>query len=70
MSEALESLKIIVASICVPKKLIFPHLQELKFALDERMLVYFPFTVRGEELIQPEIQMSIQKNALRWGRLI
>lgn len=70
VSEALESLKIITASIAVPKKLILPRLPEVEFTLRDSMLVYFPFTARGEELIQPEIQMSIQKNALRWGRLI
>ena len=70
LAEALESLKIITASIAVPKKLIFPRLPEVGFTLQDRMLVYLPFTERGEELIQPEIQMSIQKNALRWGRLM
>ncbi|MEN6438113.1 MAG: hypothetical protein ABFD97_05980 [Syntrophobacter sp.] len=68
--EALESIKILIASVAVPKRLIFPRIPKLQLTLRDHALAYLPFCERGEEYIQPTIQMSIQKNALKWGRLI
>jgi len=70
LAEALESIKILIASMAVPKRLIFPRIPQLRLALLEHALAYLPFCERGEEYIEPTIQMSIQKNALKWGRLI
>jgi DNA-directed RNA polymerase subunit RPC12/RpoP len=70
VSEALEGLKAMVASMAVPRKSIFPLLPQIEFSLEDHMLAYLPFAERGEELIQTEMGTSIQKNALKWGRLI
>ncbi len=70
VSEAIQSLKVLVASLAVPRKSVFPRLPEIEFSLEDRTLVFFPFAQRGEELIQPEMGTCIQKNALKWGRLI
>jgi hypothetical protein len=70
LGEAIESVKVLIASVGLPKKAIFPHLSELNFAMKDSRLVYLPFTLRGEELIQDEIGMSVQKAALSWGKLI
>lgn len=69
-SEALESIKVLIASIAVPRKAVLPHVPGMKLSAESRTLVYLPFTERGEELVQPELEVSIQKNALKWGRLI
>jgi DNA-directed RNA polymerase subunit RPC12/RpoP len=70
LNEALESLRVFIASIAHPKKSVIPHLGQMSFALKDSRLFYFPFTLRGEELIQPQIGISIQKAALFWGKLI
>lgn len=70
LNEALESLRVLIASIAHPKKSVLPHLHEMTFSLKDSRLAYLPFTVRGEELIQQEIGMSVQKAALSWGKLI
>ena len=70
INEALESVRVLIASLAVPKKLIFPLIPRIELSLLDRMLVFVPFETRGEELIQPELMTSVQKNALKWGRLI
>jgi uncharacterized protein YbaR (Trm112 family) len=69
-SEAIQGLRALVASIAVPRKFFFPRLPEITFSLEDHELVFIPFAERGEELIQPEMGTCIQKNALKWGRLI
>ena len=70
LGETLESLKVLIAAIGVPKKTVLPHLSELNFSMKDSRLVYLPFTAHGEELVQEEIGMSVQKAALSWGKLI
>ncbi len=70
LNEALESLRVLIVSVAHPKKSVLPHLPEMTFSLRDSRLAYLPFTVRGEELIQQEIGMSVQKAALSWGKLI
>ncbi|MHC1726569.1 MAG: hypothetical protein AB9866_11250 [Syntrophobacteraceae bacterium] len=70
LSEALESIKVLVASIAVPKKMVLPRIPEMKLSSEGHTLVYLPFALSGDEFVQTEIQMSIQKSALKWGRLI
>jgi hypothetical protein len=70
LEEALEVLPILVGSFAVPKKTYLPRLGELRFQHIESELVFFPFDLRGSELIQPGIGMSISRNALDMGRLI
>ena len=70
LNEALESLRVLVASIAHPPQKIIQHLQEISFSPKDSRLVYLPFTLRGEELIQQEIGISVQKAALSWGQLI
>lgn len=70
LSEALESIKVLIGSMAVPRRLILPRIPALTVSLENYSLVNLPFTEKGEEYIQPKFQMSIQKNALKWGRLI
>ncbi|MGO9016952.1 MAG: hypothetical protein ACLQVJ_01235 [Syntrophobacteraceae bacterium] len=68
--EALKSLKVLLASLVVPKQFIFPLLPGLSFSMNDQMLVYLRFCQRGQELIQEDLKMSIQASAVTWGQLI
>jgi hypothetical protein len=68
-SEAVEALKVNLANLVVAKKTIFPILSEIDIKLKEILLVYFPFILKGNEFIQSSIQLSINKNALNFGRV-
>jgi hypothetical protein len=67
-SEAIQSLKIILASSTLNKKSVFPHLPRIKFYLKGSTLVYLPFRKTGQEMIQEQMQISINKNTLEFGR--
>jgi hypothetical protein len=68
--KALESLKVLIASLVIPKKFIFPLLPALSFSMNDQMLVYLRFCQRGSELIQEDFNLSIQASAVSWGQLI
>jgi hypothetical protein len=68
VSEAAESLKIILAHIAVPKKKYFPRLAEITIRLKGYRLVYLPFRERGNEFIHAQMNLSINKNTLMFGR--
>lgn len=70
LKDAFESLRMILAQSAVSRKdmaLIFPS---IRFTLKDAGLVYWPFHMSGMELIRPDRQLSIQANALKWGRHI
>ncbi len=64
-NEAFESVMITLAHIAVNKKKIFPIISHVEMKLKNALLVYFPFTVRGNEFIQTQMKFSIQRNAIR-----
>jgi DNA-directed RNA polymerase subunit RPC12/RpoP len=68
LNEALETVKFTLANIAVDKKGIYPKLGDIDIKLKEYSLIYIPFVAKGSELIQPEMQFSIHKNALKTGR--
>jgi hypothetical protein len=70
LKEALESLRMFIASIAHPPKSVIARFAEISFSLKQSRLVYIPFTLSGEELLQREIGFNIQKAALTWGKLI
>ncbi|MDI6776304.1 MAG: SPFH domain-containing protein [Syntrophales bacterium] len=67
VQEALESAKIIIASITADKRAIFPLLSKIQLRLEESHLVYHPFTVSHHELIHTQMHLSIDKKALTYG---
>jgi len=69
-SEAIESLKVLIASLVVPKKFVFPLLPALSFSMNDQMLIYLRFCPRGQDLIHEDFNMSIQASAVSWGQLI
>ncbi len=68
--EAAESLKTLLASMAVPKRLFFPLLPKIRVIVEKALLFYYPFKLKGSEYVQPGIPISINRNALGWGRLI
>jgi DNA-directed RNA polymerase subunit RPC12/RpoP len=66
--EAAQGMKITLASAGLSKKKIFPLLPRVSFTTKESTLVYLPFNDTGHEMIQEHMGISINKNALRFGR--
>lgn len=68
--EAIESVKTTLANISARKKILFPQLNNISAECVESLLVYYPFTETNNELIQEELRLGIQKNALKLGQTI
>jgi hypothetical protein len=68
VSEALESIEVIVAHIAMAKQHLFPLLPQLKIGPPEVLLSYFPFAVRANELIQETLRFSIDRSTVQLGR--
>jgi hypothetical protein len=67
-AEAIQSLKVILASSTLDKKRVFPHLPRIKFDIKDSTLVYLPFRETGHEMVQEQMQISINKKTLEFGR--
>jgi hypothetical protein len=68
VSEAAESIKLLIAKIAVDKK-IFQRL-DMKVRLNQIQLIYLPFLLIGTDLVQSQTQMSIPRNSLKLGRYL
>lgn len=68
LSEAIDSLKVVLTDIARDKKNIMPRLEEITITPVESLLVFHPFNDSNYELVEPEIKCSLMKNALRWGK--
>jgi ribosomal protein S27AE len=66
--EAVQSLKVTLASAAMAKKEFFPQLPHVNFAVTKYNLSYLPFRAMGVDLIQEHAGISINKNALKFGR--
>jgi predicted RNA-binding Zn-ribbon protein involved in translation (DUF1610 family) len=64
VEEALESLTINLASFVKPRKNFFPILQDISVKPEKYLLVYIPFMERHHELVQPKLNLAINKNQL------
>ena len=68
LSEAVQSLKMILVSSTVTKKNIMPCLPEINFEIKERSLVYLPFRETQYDMIQDYSGISVNKQSLEFGR--
>jgi hypothetical protein len=67
-TEAIQALKVILASSAVNKRNIFPNLPRITFEIKGVKLIYIPF-VRGlNELIHEDTGMAINRASLEFGR--
>ena len=67
-TEAVQSLKLTLASAALHKKNVFPFLPRTRFDIKEKTLVYLPFVDTGHEYVQEHIRVSVNKNSLEYGR--
>ena len=70
LSEAIESIRVLMAAVAAKREVLLARLSETPINIEEAILVYFPFVLKGTELIQPTMQTSISANALNWGKLL
>lgn len=68
LSEARQSLKVILADSIMNKKSLFPALPQVSFSVGNSTLVYLPFNDAGHEIIQEHKPISIHKKTLEFGR--
>jgi hypothetical protein len=68
LSEALDSLKVVLTDIAMNKKNLMPRLEEITITPIESLLVFHPFIDSNYELVEPEMKCGLMKNGLRWGK--
>jgi rubredoxin/DNA-directed RNA polymerase subunit RPC12/RpoP len=66
-SEAVQSLKIILANTATNKKKIMPLLAETNFSISAITLAYVPFSDNGYNLFQDDVRANINKKVLEWA---
>ncbi|MEJ2725342.1 MAG: hypothetical protein P8175_12005 [Deltaproteobacteria bacterium] len=68
INEAVEGLKINLASFMKPQRILFPKLPEIHIKARSFVLIYVPFQRRGSELTQQAFQLRLNKNLLDYAR--
>ena len=67
-SEARQAAKLMLAAATASPKKIFPLLPQVRLTETMLQLVYLPCIDQGHDLVQPETNIAIAKNILRFGR--
>jgi hypothetical protein len=67
-SEAVQSLKIILAEATVSKQNVLPYLPGIRFEIKNSVLVFLPFTETNHDLIQQDMGISVSKQGFEFGR--
>lgn len=62
IAEAIESLKINIASFIKPKNRLLEIFHEIGITIKGFVLVYVPFVEKHHEFIQPDLQLAVNKN--------
>lgn len=70
LAEAVEGIRVLLAAVAVKREVLLAGFASLAIELEEPGLVYVPFTLKGLELIQPSLRLSISANAFQWGKLL
>ena len=68
LSEAVEGIKVTLATTAVDKKELLPKLPGLRVHVKDPLLVFMPFVLQGNEFIHPPTRCCVHKNYLRIGR--
>lgn len=69
-SEAAQTFKLTLAAASMKKNDVFPLLPRVRFKVEQLTLVYLAFMDNGHEMVQPCSQLTINKNALNFGRYL
>lgn len=67
-SEARQAAKLMLAATTASPKMIFPALPQVRLTETMMQLVYLPCVDQGLDWVQPETNIAIAKNILRFGR--
>ena len=67
-TEAAESVRITLFQLCLNREKVYSQLPQAKITVLNRQLVYLPFIIRANEIVQHHLRFSISKNALNIGR--
>jgi len=67
-NEAAQALKITLAASVINKKNVLPLLPDIRFDTKNSSLVYLPFSDTGHDLVLQNTSISINKQALNFGR--
>ena len=70
MSDAPDSLKVIIASLVATKKRIWPILKTVSTRALHTDLVYIPFQEQKDELFNPTLKISVARNSLKYGQYL
>jgi len=70
MSDAPDSLKVIMASLVAMKKRVWPCLDEISARTVHTDLVYIPFQELKDELFNPSLKISVPRNSLKFGQYL
>lgn len=68
LSEAIQALKMILASSTITKKNVIPYLPQISFVIEGRTLVYLPFRQTRNDMINDELEISVNRQSLEFGR--
>jgi len=67
-TEAVQAMKLTLASSAVNKKNVLPRLPDVKFDIKRSSLVYLPFSDTGHDMALQNTSISMSKQALEFGR--
>lgn len=70
LAEAVQGIKVTLASSIMNKGKLFPCLPKVSFTVGNTVLVYLPFHDAGREIVQEQMQISVQKKTLEYGRYL
>jgi hypothetical protein len=70
LAEAIQGMKITLASSIMNKGKLFSCLPDVNFIVGETTLVYLPFHDAGREMVQEQLHISVQKKTLEYGRCL
>jgi hypothetical protein len=68
--EGVQTIKVAFANATMNKRKTFPLLPQIKFVVQDAVLVYLPFTETGHDMILQGTRISINKRALAYGRYL
>lgn len=70
LQDAFDTAKTLIADLTLRKKTFFPAIENVTIGIREALLVLVPFIENNQELIQPDLNFSIFKNAIKLGQNI
>lgn len=68
--DAGEFIRAIIGSFATPRRTMIPMLSGIGVSVAEKTLVYLPFSLRGNEYVQPSLGIGVSKTSLDMGKFI